>query len=276
MASTPSSSTLSSDPSLGGKNGRMPSSPAARRLAGPSWLDLRLVAGVLLVLVSVVVGARVVSSADQSVQVWAAARDLAPGVTLQEEDVRQVPVRLFDNSSAYLRSTAEVTGQVLDRPVSAGELVPAAALREVSGRVSIALPVAAEGLPIILRRGQLVDVYASTGGQGGEGAVTELVLAAAPVQTLDGGEGGALTSSTGIRQVVVSIPSDQAGQVLAAIAGKDLSLAVLDDLSAPEGRPVPQPTTAAPTTGAATTTEPTTTEPPGNAPATTAPAPTTG
>lgn len=238
--------------------GQPPPSPGARRLTGPSWLDLRLVAGVLLVLVSVVIGARVVASADQSVSVWAASQDLSAGVTLRAEDVQQVPVRLFDNASAYLRSTADVTGLVLDRPVSAGELMPASALREVSDRVSIALPVAADGVPLSLRRGQLVDVYASTSTQGGREAVTELVLAAAPVQTLDGAEGGALTTSTGRRQVVVSVPSAQAGQVLAAIAGKDLSLAILDDLTVPEGRPTVGPTQSpGPTTEPSADPEPT-------------------
>src|SRR5687768_14738118 len=39
----------------------VPPSPTARRLALPRWLDTRLVLGVLLVLVSVLVGARVLS-----------------------------------------------------------------------------------------------------------------------------------------------------------------------------------------------------------------------
>lgn len=47
----------------------VPTSPAARRLASPRWLDGRLVLGVLLVLASVLVGARLLSSADRSQQV---------------------------------------------------------------------------------------------------------------------------------------------------------------------------------------------------------------
>ncbi len=43
-----------------------PGSPKAGRLATPGWVDGRLVLGVLLVLVSVVVGARVLSAADRS------------------------------------------------------------------------------------------------------------------------------------------------------------------------------------------------------------------
>ena len=237
-------------------------SPRPRRLRGPSWLDLRLIGGVLLVLVSVLVGARVVSAADQSVSVWVAATDLSAGTTLRAEDVQAMPVRLFDSSSAYLQSTADLTGQVLDRPVRAGELLPASALREQSDRVSVALPVASTAVPLDLQRGQLVDVYATGEAPGGGAVQTRLVLAAAPVQAVDGGNQGTLSASSGIRQVVVSVSSADAGQLLAAIAGRDLAIAILDDLTEPADRQVPTrpagvpapsttpttPTTAAPTT----------------------------
>ena len=44
--------------------------PAPRRVRPPRWLDLRLVLGVLLVLASVLLGARIVSAADVTVPVW--------------------------------------------------------------------------------------------------------------------------------------------------------------------------------------------------------------
>src|SRR3712207_4756406 len=51
--------------------------PTPRRVRPPRWLDLRLVLGVLLVLGSVLVGARVVTAADATVPVWSARSDLA-------------------------------------------------------------------------------------------------------------------------------------------------------------------------------------------------------
>ena len=48
----------------------VPGSPAASRLTSPSWRDSRLILGVLLILVSVLVGAKVLSGADVSQQVW--------------------------------------------------------------------------------------------------------------------------------------------------------------------------------------------------------------
>ncbi|MBA2390332.1 MAG: flagellar biosynthesis protein FlgA, partial [Geodermatophilaceae bacterium] len=208
--------------------------------------------GVLLVLVSVLVGARIISAADQSVSVWAAAEDLSAGTTLRADDVRAVPVRLFGSAASYLQASAELSGQILDRPVRAGELVPASALRRPSDRVSVALPVASSAVPLDLRRGQLVDVYATGEDGAGEGIETRLVLAAAPVQAIDGGSQGALSASSGTRQVVVSVPSDEAGELLAAIAGRELAVAILEDPSEPVGRAVPTRPPGVPAASSAT------------------------
>ena len=65
-------------------------SPTPRRVRAPKWLDLRLVAGVVLVLASVLLGARVISRANASDSVWAASRDLAPGTVLSADDLVEV------------------------------------------------------------------------------------------------------------------------------------------------------------------------------------------
>ncbi|MDX6207895.1 MAG: hypothetical protein QOE24_286, partial [Frankiales bacterium] len=61
-----------------------PLSPVASRLALPRWFDARMVIGILLVLGSVVVGAKVFSSAGATTSVWAASRDLPAGARLQK------------------------------------------------------------------------------------------------------------------------------------------------------------------------------------------------
>src|SRR3954449_3519595 len=68
--------------------------PVPRRVRPPRWLDLRLVLGVLLVLGSVLLGARVVGAADATVPVWAVTGDLAAGTHLVAADLRAVDVRL--------------------------------------------------------------------------------------------------------------------------------------------------------------------------------------
>ena len=54
-------------------------SPPAARLGRPRWRDARLLGGLLLVLLSVVLGARVLAAADDTVAVWSVTTDLAAG-----------------------------------------------------------------------------------------------------------------------------------------------------------------------------------------------------
>ena len=143
-----------------------PPSPAANRLATPGWLDARLVLGVLLVLVSVVVGARVLSSADRSQTVWAAARDLAPGASLSREDLVVVRVRLFGaDTRRYISGAgAPPVGYVLRRGVGERELLPFFALTKPGEDVAfrhVTVPVARGHLPPGLAEDSQVDVYVS-------------------------------------------------------------------------------------------------------------------
>lgn len=140
-----------------------PASPRASRLAAPGWLDGRLVLGVLLVLVSVVVGARVLSAADRSTLVYAVSRDLAAGSVLAAGDLTPVRVRLFENATQYVAVDGGTpTGYVVRRGVGAGELLPREALTAPSEEVDwreVTVPVEAGHLPIELGREAQVDVW---------------------------------------------------------------------------------------------------------------------
>lgn len=141
----------------------IPGSPRASRLATPGWLDGRLVLGVLLVLVSVVVGARVLSSADRSTLVYALREDMAAGSEVGADDVVPVRVRLFDSADDYLSADQAIPGgYVLRRQVGAGELLPRKALSPVGEEVDYrVVTVAVEGghLPSTLTAQQQVDVW---------------------------------------------------------------------------------------------------------------------
>lgn len=142
-----------------------PASPPANRLATPGWLDTRLVLGVLLVLTSVLVGARVLSSADRSQTVWATTHDMAPGTSLRPGDLTQVRVRLFGHSDSYVRGSGPApTGYVLRRSVGAGELLPYFALSKPDEDLAyrfLTVPVSRGHLPPDLASGAQVDVYVS-------------------------------------------------------------------------------------------------------------------
>ncbi len=152
-----------------------PASPAAARLRSPSWLDGRLVLGVVLVLVSVLVGAKVLASADTAQEVWVATHDLAPGTVLAPGDLQTARVRLFGTSSRYVAGTKPV-GYVVQRGVSKDELLPVGSLatpgRAVARR-DITVPVAHGHLPPDLSRGEQVDVYVTPDDKAARRTVTK-------------------------------------------------------------------------------------------------------
>ena len=206
--------------------------PVPRRVRPPRWLDLRLVLGVLLVLGSVLLGARVVTAADATVPVWSAAGDLAAGTVLTSADLVSVDVRLDSAAGAYLAATTQPEGRTLARSVRAGELVPRASLEEPAELVQLALPVQAGYVPPGLVRGQVVDVYAvadPTVGASGPSDVS-LVVGAAPVQAISGRAEGVLSTATTTVQVVVAVAADEAADVLAGIAGRPLVVVVHDSV----------------------------------------------
>jgi hypothetical protein len=219
----------------------------------PRWLDLRLVLGVLLVLASVLLGARVVTAADATVPVWSAAGDLAAGTVLADGDLVAVQVRLDDVAQQYLATSTRPEGRVLGRAVRAGELLPRSALEEATGLVQLALPVQAGYVPPGLARGQVVDVYAvadpAVGAGGPTGGDVDLVVGAAPVQAVTGRGDGVLSSATTTVQVVVSVAAGDAADVLGAIGGRGLVVVVRDsvDATGTEGGPAPAGAPAEPT-----------------------------
>ncbi len=137
--------------------------PSARRLTRPGWRDPRLLAGIVLILASVVVGILAFGALDDRRGYWAAARDLTPGQPLDERAVVRVDAQLGDHDEAYLGAdTPPAGGVVLDRVVRRGELLPRAALVPASevGLRSVAVhvdPIYLTGL----ERGSLVSVYAA-------------------------------------------------------------------------------------------------------------------
>jgi hypothetical protein len=222
--------------------GETAAGPVPRRVRAPRWLDLRLVLGVLLVLGSVLVGARVVSAADATVPVWSVAGDLAAGTELEAADLVAVETRLGDAAGAYLSTGTDPAGRTLARAVRAGELLPRSALEEPADLVQVALPVQAGYAPPGLARGQVVDVYGVTDPAGtttGEGVT--LVVGAAPVLAVSGRTEGVLSTATTTVQVVVAVPGDEAPDVLGAIGGRPLVVVVRGSVesaggAAPAGR----------------------------------------
>ena len=222
-----------------------PASPRASRLATPGWLDGRLVLGVLLVLVSVVVGARVLSAADRSTLVYAVNKDLTAGSVLQADDLVPVRVRLFDNAAEYVAVGADVpTGYVVRRAIGNGELLPLEALYSADEDVDyrqVTVPVEVGHLPPGLPADVQVDVWvtpeaagqqdAPAGGEpspGPEGGTSpselqlrgaQLVLQGVTVLDVDA-DGGSFSGSTTIPVVLQVRPREVSALVSAMSLGR--------------------------------------------------------
>ncbi len=188
------------------------SSPAPRRVKGPSWLDLRLALGVLLVLLAVVAGALVLRSAARTTRVLAATHDLAAGTTLHAQDVTWVDVRLPQNGD-YLRDRTAIAGKVLNRPVNSGELVPSAAVADATPRTTVSVPLA-EGTAPRLSRGQRIQLWLSTAS-----CPSVVLISDAVVQAVDSGSGA--LSSDGSQSVTLALSAGDAQRVVTALSIDD-------------------------------------------------------
>lgn len=174
--------------------------PTPRRLARPRWLDIRVLAGVVLVVVSVAVGAKVIGSASRTSPVWAAAVDLEAGTVLKTEDLVVADVNLGGQGSAYIDVSSQLVGVVINRAIRQGELMPASVLGEIGDSRVVSVVVSPERLAPGIRHGSTVDLYLIIGRAAvlGEEVSTELVQAGVTVQDVvapaSGGLSGAVSS----------------------------------------------------------------------------------
>jgi hypothetical protein len=188
------------------------SSPPARRTVAATWRDPRLFVGLLIVAVSVLLGARLLATADDTVSVWAVRTDLPRGSGLSQDDLEVHEVRFADAGHAdrYLPAGSPLPARAtLLRDVGAGELLPRAALggAGAAGLVEVPVAVAAEAVPATVRAGSVVDVWvtpeADAGGQPTATLLFDDVVVVAAPRT-----GSALGPSV-TRQVIIGVDAGQ-------------------------------------------------------------------
>jgi hypothetical protein len=203
--------------------------PAALRGHRAAWRDPRLWIGIVLVAASVLVGARVLASADDTVQVWAAASDLGAGERVEADDLVAERVRFADADAlaGYFTVDDAVPADLeLTRSVGAGELLPRQAVGtpDQTGLVELPVAVDPELVPPGVGPGDVVDVYvvaplsADADGQRQplpEGpALTEATVVDAP-------ELASSFGTSGKRQVVLAVPEADAPAFFALLARYD-------------------------------------------------------
>ncbi|HEX2904174.1 MAG TPA: SAF domain-containing protein [Jatrophihabitans sp.] len=192
-------------------------SPLPQRLQRPSWLDLRLVAGVVLILASVVGGATIISAADHRQARWAVTRDLAAGTVLSAGDLRSVRVQLGGADNEYLPVTEAVVGRAIDQAMAAGMLLPRAALAAPPTGITVTIPLLPDNGPQI-SQGDRITVWLST-----KTCQGEVLLSGVAVQDVTR-SGDASFGSEGGSVLVVNVPAVDARRVVAAL---DLDGAVI-------------------------------------------------
>jgi hypothetical protein len=202
--------------------------PLAVRATRPGWRDPRLWVGVAIVAVSVVVGARLLAAADDTVPVWALSADMGTGAHLTEGDLVAHRVRFADGDALdrYFAADEELPADLeLTRPVSAGELLPRTAVGSATGTDTVEVPIAvdAEQVPPSVESGAVVDVYlvpsvppsdkspASTGAEPALAAVT--VVDAPRLEDTFG--------TSGKRQLVLAVAEKDARRFFALLGTTD-------------------------------------------------------
>ncbi|GAA4408473.1 hypothetical protein GCM10023168_25940 [Fodinibacter luteus] len=200
----------------------LPTSTASR-LRSPSWRDSRLLVGVLLVLVSTVLGSVVVARADDRVPVYAAKGQVAPGQRLTEADLVRVDVLIGDGAAAYLPADRPVAHDTWSlRGLRPGELIPAAAVggSDAVGVQQVALLVDATSASA-LSAGSVVDVYVN---RPEPGTTVGLPTYAGPERALEAvsvvrvaGDEGVLGGSAETRAVHVMVPRESVRDLVADV-----------------------------------------------------------
>ena len=190
----------------------------ARTLARVRWRDGRLWLGVVLIIVSMLVGSRLLSHSDDRITVWRATHDLSIGSL--PTDLEPVAVALADSSAGYVRANQDPVG-ILVHPVAAGELLPTTSLGSADSEAMrvVTLPVEPLHSPVGLLPGDRVDIWA-TPSESSMPGISRLVEASASVAAI-------ATDSMGVggeMGVAVRIPQDRADALIAAMRGGSIDL----------------------------------------------------
>ena len=183
--------------------------------------DPRLAIGLSLVIASVAGVVALVSAADETTQVLAAAEPLAPGERIDRDDLRVLDVRLDGAVGKYLvPAKLPPEGLIVSRPVDEGELVPLAAVgTSDSGRLASLVLDVNGSLAASVQPGARVDVWAAPELEGGRFGPPAVIAGGATVVRLVTSDSIVAASQT--TAVEVLVPTSRIARVLEAAANSD-------------------------------------------------------
>ncbi len=183
--------------------------------------SMRRLVAVCLLAAAGVVGASTLTAAADRTSVWAAARDLSPGVVLTQDDLRVADVAVPDEGSYIAAGLDTLVGRSLVAPLAAGDLVARSA---IAGQATPALrevtvAVGSHHAPLRLSRGDMVDVYSSDSRNGGD---ARLVASSVFIAAVD----PTPSRGTGEIAIVLAVQPDSVAGLLSGVRGKTVDLVV--------------------------------------------------
>jgi hypothetical protein len=202
--------------------------PAARRTSPPGWRDPRLWIGLAIVAASIVAGALVLGTSDETVPVWAAADTLGAGHVLAADDLVVRRVRFDDDEAlaAYFRADQQLPADLrLSHDVGAGELLARGAVSRTDSRELRQVPVsvAPDQVPGAVGVGDVVDVYLRPASRAGCQGTT--VCDGLPVldgvAVVDAPPTDQTFGSDGSRMLVLAMSAEQAARFFRMLATTD-------------------------------------------------------
>ena len=166
----------------------------------------RLAMGLALLIIALSAASLISKEANRTVLVWASVGDLAPGQVIMPTDITPASVLLAQPAKNYLASSAQIVGTTVISKISAGDLIPVAAIStEVDSLDKRLVPLTVEitDLPIALVRGDVIDIYAIAKKDSNSIITPELLAAGVSVeQVLE-------RSNSGSVSVLVILNNDQ-------------------------------------------------------------------
>ncbi len=166
----------------------------------------RLAMGLALLIIALSAASLISKEANRTVLVWASVGDLAPGQVITPTDITPASVLLAQTAKNYLSSSAQIVGTTVISKISAGDLIPVAAIStEVDSLDKRLVPLTVEitDLPIALVRGDVIDIYATAKKDSNSIITPELLAAGVSVeQVLE-------RSNSGSVSVLVILNNDQ-------------------------------------------------------------------
>ena len=166
----------------------------------------RLAMGFALFIIALTAANLISKEANRTVLVWATTGELAPGQIIQESDITAASVLLAQSAKNYLSASAEIVGTTVLTKISAGDLIPVAAIGVGDNPINqrfVPLTIEISDLPISLVRGDLIDLYAISKSNAKEVNAPALLASAITVeQVLE-------RNNSGVVSVLVILENEQ-------------------------------------------------------------------